>query len=69
MPRIAKWSEKLNCVKHLTPKPVKFIFEDSVIIEKVYVDFQDFIDQAIQQSIKQVLQYDQFVSIKEVPNG
>lgn len=27
MPRMAKWQEKYECVK-VTPKPVKFVFED-----------------------------------------
>ena len=68
MPRIAKWEEKRECIK-MSPKPVKFIFEDSDTIEKAFLDFEDLINQTIQQSIKQVLQYDQFVNIKEVPNG
>ena len=69
MPRIVKWSEKSNCVKHLAPRPVKFVFGDSDTIEEVYLDFQDFINQTIQQEINRGLQYDQFASIKEVPNG
>ena len=68
MPRIAKWEEKRECIK-MSPKPVKFIFEDSDTIEKAFLDFEDLINQTIQQSIKQVLQYDQFESIKEVSNG
>lgn len=69
MPRIAKWGEKSNCVKSLAPRPVRFVFGDSDIIEEVYLDFQDFINKTIQQEINRGLQYDQFVNIKEVPNG
>lgn len=69
MPRIAKWTEKSQCVKYLAPRPVKFIFENSDTVEKVYLDFQDFINQTIEQEINRGLQYDQFASIKEVPNG
>ena len=47
MPRIVKWKEKCECVRNLPPRPVKFIFEDSDTIEKVYLDFQDFINQTI----------------------
>ena len=69
MPRIAKWEEKRECIK-MSPKPVKFVFENFDTIEKAYLDFEDLINQTIQQSIEQVLQYDQFItSIKEVPNG
>jgi hypothetical protein len=65
MPRIAKWSEKSQCVKYLAPRPVKFIFENSDTVEKVYLNLQDFIEQEINRG----LQYDQLASIKEVPNG
>ena len=65
MPRIAKWEEKRQCIK-MSPRPVKFTFENFNTIEKAYSDFEDFINQTIQQSIKQVLQYGQFASIKEV---
>ena len=64
MPRIAKWEEKRECIK-MSPRPVKFIFEDYTI-EKAYLDFEDLINQTIQQSIEQVLQYGQCESIKEV---
>ena len=68
MPRIVKWEERAQCVrKPLTP--VKFIFEDSDTIEKAYIDLQDLINQTIQRAINRGLQYDQSVSIKEVPNG
>ena len=69
MPRIAKWSEKSQCIKYLAPRPVKFIFENSDTVEQAYLDFQDFINRTIQQEINRGLQYDQFVNIKEVPNG
>ena len=65
MPRIANWSEKSQCVKYLAPRPVKFIFENSDTVEKVYLNLQDFIEQEINRG----LQYDQLASIKEVPNG
>lgn len=68
MPRIAKWEEKRECIR-MSPRPVKFTFEDFDTIEKAFLDFEDLINQTIQQSIKQVLQYDQCVSIKEVSNG
>ena len=69
MPRIAKWEEKRECIK-MSPKPVKFTFENSDTIEKAYLDFEDLINQTIQQTINRELQHDQFiVSIKEVPNG
>ena len=67
MPRIVKWKEKCEYVRNLPPKPAKFIFKNSDTIEEVYLDFQDFINQTIQQEINRGLQYDQFVSIKEVP--
>jgi hypothetical protein len=69
MPHMAKWNEKSQCVKHLAPRPVRFVLENSDTVEKVYLDFQDFINRTIQQEINRGLQYDQFVNIKEVPNG
>ena len=38
MPRIAKWEEKRECIK-MSPKPVKFVFENFDTIEKAYLDF------------------------------
>ena len=69
MPRIAKLEEKRECIK-MSPKPVTFIFEDFDTIEKAYLNFEDLINQTIQQTINRELQHDQFItSIKEVPNG
>ena len=77
MPRIAKWKEKNECVKHLAPRPVKFFLEDTkmdfiegkMTLDEITESFAAYIDQVVEESIKNSLRFDQFVDVKEVPNG
>ena len=77
MPRIAKWKEKNECVKYLAPRPVKFFLEDTkmdfiegkMTLDEITESFAAYIDQVVEESIKNSLRFDQFVDVKEVPNG
>ena len=57
MPRIAKWAEKNQCMP-MSPRPVKFFFEDNDTLDKIFMDFQDYIDKCINAGIKNGLKYD-----------
>ena len=46
MPRIAKWKEKYECVKHLAPRPVKLFFEDGTGELKIHTMY-DLIEETI----------------------
>ena len=66
MPRIAKWAEKNQCMP-IAPRPVKFFFEDNDTLDKILLDFQDYINKCIDAGIKNGLKYDEFVDVKEIP--
>lgn len=76
MPRIAKWKEKYECVK-ISAKPVKFFLEDTktdyfegrMTLDEIAESFAAYIDQVVEESLKNSLRFDQFVDVKEVPNG
>ena len=57
MPRIAKWAEKNQCMP-MSPRPVKFFFENNDTLDKIFMDFQDYIDKCINAGIKNGLKYD-----------
>lgn len=73
MPRIAKWREKYECVK-ISAKPVKFFLEDTetdflegkMTLDEITESFATYIDQVVEDSIKNSLRFDQFVEVKNL---
>ena len=73
MPRIAKWEEKYDCVK-ISAKPVKFFLEDAktdfiegkMTLDEITESFAAYIDQVVEESIKNSLRFDQFVKVKNL---
>ena len=73
MPRIAKWAEKYECVK-ISAKPVKFFLKDTktdfiegrMTLDEISESFAAYIDQVVEESIKNSLRFDQFVEVKNV---
>ena len=73
MPRIAKWREKYECVK-ISAKPVKFFledtktdyFEDRVTLDKIAESFATYIDQVVEESLKNSSRFDKFVEVKNL---
>ena len=74
MPRIAKWKEKNECVKHLAPRPVKFFLEDTkmdfiegeMTLDEIAESFAAYIDQVVEESLKNSSRFDQFAEVKNL---
>ena len=72
MPRIAKWSEKSQCVKYNFDDKV-FTFHLNTL-EDLCDQFEHYIDKSIEDALiksgwQPVDDFSQFVSVKEVPHG
>lgn len=73
MPRIAKWREKYECVK-ISAKPVKFFLEDAetdylegkMTLDEITESFATYIDQVVEESLRNSLRFDQFVEVKNL---
>lgn len=74
MPRIAKWAERNQCVNNLAPRPVKFWLEDAktdyfegrMTLDEITESFAAYIDQVVEESIKNSSRFDQFVEVKNL---
>ena len=74
MPRIAKWEERYECVKNLEPRPVKFFLEDTkmdfiegkMTLDEITESFAAYIDQVVEESLKNSSRFDQFVEVKNL---
>ena len=73
MPRMAKWREKYECVK-ISAKPVKFFLEDTtadfiegkMTLDEIAESFATYIDQVVEESLKNSSRFDQFVEVKNL---
>lgn len=73
MPRIAKWREKYECVK-MPAKPVKFFLEDTttdfiegkMTLDEIAESFATYIDQVVEESLKNSSRFDQFAEVKSL---
>ena len=73
MPRIAKWREKYECVR-IPSKQVKFFLEDTetdffegkMTLDEITESFATYIDQVVEESLKNSSQFDQFVEVKNL---
>ena len=73
MPRMAKWREKYECVK-ISAKPVKLFLEDTttdfiegkMTLDEIAESFATYIDQVVEESLKNSSRLDQFVEVKNL---